>query len=186
MPMLLSFSGLLAGFRRRLQRRRRPARRSAAGQISARLPARAEARRKIRTTPGTARHRSRARRNGKLAGQARRLKDNIMLAGVPMMNGSATLEGYMPDFDATIVTRMLDAGAEIVGKAHCECLLPVRRQPHQRDRRRAQPAQDGLFGRRLVLRQRRRGGARRSRHGDRRRSGRLDPHAGLASAASTA
>ena len=34
-----------------------------------------------------------------------------MLAGVPMMNGSATLEGYVPDFDATIVTRMLDAGA---------------------------------------------------------------------------
>ena len=43
-----------------------------------------------------------------------------MLAGVPMMNGAATLEGYMPDFDATIVTRILDAGGEIVGKAHCE------------------------------------------------------------------
>ena len=24
-----------------------------------------------------------------------------MLAGVPMMNGAATLEGYMPEFDAT-------------------------------------------------------------------------------------
>ena len=48
------------------------------------------------------------------------LKDNIMLAGVPMMNGSSTLEGYVPDFDATIVTRMLDAGAEIAGKVHCE------------------------------------------------------------------
>jgi amidase len=43
-----------------------------------------------------------------------------MLAGVPMMNGSSTLEGFVPDFDATIVTRMLDAGAEIVGKTHCE------------------------------------------------------------------
>src|SRR6185312_8976738 len=31
-----------------------------------------------------------------------------------------TLEGYTPDFDATIVTRMLDAGAEIAGKVHCE------------------------------------------------------------------
>ena len=36
------------------------------------------------------------------------------------MNGSATLEGYQPDMDATIVTKLLDAGATIVGKAHCE------------------------------------------------------------------
>ena len=58
--------------------------------------------------------------SGKLKGKIVALKDNIMLAGVPMMNGSATLEGYVPDFDATIVTRMLDAGAEIAGKVHCE------------------------------------------------------------------
>ena len=57
---------------------------------------------------------------GKLKGKRIALKDNIMLAGVPMMNGSATLEGYIPDFDATIVTRMLDAGADIAGKVHCE------------------------------------------------------------------
>ena len=57
---------------------------------------------------------------GKLKGKTVALKDNIMLAGVPMMNGSSTMEGYMPDFDATIVTRMLDAGAEIRGKVHCE------------------------------------------------------------------
>ncbi len=58
--------------------------------------------------------------SGKLKGKTIALKDNIMLAGVPMMNGSSTLEGYVPDFDATIVTRMLDAGAEIAGKVHCE------------------------------------------------------------------
>jgi amidase len=57
---------------------------------------------------------------GKLKGKTVALKDNIMLAGVPMMNGSATLEGFVPDFDAMIVTRMLDAGAEIAGKVHCE------------------------------------------------------------------
>src|SRR4029453_5652380 len=33
---------------------------------------------------------------------------------------SATLEGYVPDVDATIVERILDAGGTIVGKAHCE------------------------------------------------------------------
>src|SRR2546427_889710 len=39
-----------------------------------------------------------------------------------MMNGSAVLEGYVPDVDATLVTRILDAGGEIVGKAVCENL----------------------------------------------------------------
>ena len=57
---------------------------------------------------------------GPLAGKRVVLKDNICLAGVPMMNGSSTLEGYVPDVDATLVTRILDAGGVIVGKAHCE------------------------------------------------------------------
>src|SRR6266850_7970316 len=48
--------------------------------------------------------------SGKLAGKRVALKDNICLAGVPMMNGASTLEGYVPDVDATIVTRILDAG----------------------------------------------------------------------------
>jgi amidase len=59
--------------------------------------------------------------SGKLKDKKIALKDNIMLAGVPMMNGSATLEGYVPEFDATVVSRILDAGGEIVGKVHCEC-----------------------------------------------------------------
>ena len=57
---------------------------------------------------------------GKLKGKTVVLKDNVMLAGVPMMNGAATLEGYVPEIDATIATRLLDAGATIVGKSHCE------------------------------------------------------------------
>ncbi len=57
---------------------------------------------------------------GKLKGRTVALKDNIMVAGLPMMNGTALLEGYVPECDATVVTRLLDAGAEIVGKAHCE------------------------------------------------------------------
>ena len=59
---------------------------------------------------------------GKLKGKTVALKDSVCLAGVPMMNGSAIFEGYVPDVDATIVTRMLDAGAEIIGKATCEDL----------------------------------------------------------------
>src|SRR5437016_9130860 len=58
--------------------------------------------------------------SGKLAGKTIALKDNVSLAGVPMMNGASTLEGYTPDVDATIVTRILDAGGTIVGKTHCE------------------------------------------------------------------
>ena len=48
------------------------------------------------------------------------MKDNICLAGVPMMNGASTLEGYVPDVDATVVQRILDAGGTIVGKSVCE------------------------------------------------------------------
>lgn len=57
---------------------------------------------------------------GKLTGKTVVLKDNVCLAGVPMMNGASTLEGYTPDIDATIATRILDAGGTIVGKSHCE------------------------------------------------------------------
>ena len=60
--------------------------------------------------------------DGPLSGKRVAIKDNVCVAGVPMMNGSATLEGYIPEVDATIVTRTLDAGATIVGKAVCEDL----------------------------------------------------------------
>ena len=60
--------------------------------------------------------------SGPLAGKKVAIKDNVCVAGIPMMNGSNVLEGYVPDVDATIVTRILDAGGEIVGKAVCEHL----------------------------------------------------------------
>src|SRR5499433_2939818 len=58
--------------------------------------------------------------SGKLAGRRVALKDNVCLAGVPMMIGAGILEGYVPDVDATVVERILDAGGEISGKAVCE------------------------------------------------------------------
>lgn len=51
---------------------------------------------------------------GKLAGKTVGIKDNIAVAGVPMMNGTKLLEGYTPEFDATVVTRILDAGIVIL------------------------------------------------------------------------
>jgi amidase len=58
--------------------------------------------------------------SGKLKGKRVVVKDNICVARIPMMNGSDVLKGYVPDVDATVVTRVLDAGGEIVGKAVCE------------------------------------------------------------------
>ena len=57
---------------------------------------------------------------GPLAGKTVGVKDAICVAGVPMMNGSRVLEGFIPDIDATVVTRLLDAGATIVGKTSSE------------------------------------------------------------------
>ena len=57
-----------------------------------------------------------------LAGKTVAVKDNICVAGVPMMNGSRVLEGYVPEIDATVVTRVLEAGGTIAGKAACEDL----------------------------------------------------------------
>ena len=61
-------------------------------------------------------------RSGKLKGRTIAIKDNVCVAGVPMMNGTSVLEGYVPDIDATVVTRILDAGGQITGKAVCESL----------------------------------------------------------------
>ncbi|MEH2504022.1 hypothetical protein V1290_002833 [Bradyrhizobium sp. AZCC 1578] len=48
--------------------------------------------------------------SGALAGKKIASKENVCVAGIPMMKGSNVLEGYVPDVDATIVTRILDAG----------------------------------------------------------------------------
>lgn len=60
--------------------------------------------------------------SGPLAGKRIALKDSILLSGIPLCCGSRVLEGYLPDRDATIVTRMLDAGAEIVAKTNMDDL----------------------------------------------------------------
>ncbi|MBM3518299.1 MAG: amidase [Alphaproteobacteria bacterium] len=57
---------------------------------------------------------------GFLAGQRLGIKDAICVAGVPMANGTPLLEGYVPEVDATVVTRLLDAGATVLGKTNTE------------------------------------------------------------------
>nr|POF20045.1 amidase [Quercus suber] len=54
-----------------------------------------------------------------LAGKTVALKDNIALAGVRCTNGTEAMN-WIPTIDATIATRIMDAGAIINGKAACE------------------------------------------------------------------
>lgn len=60
--------------------------------------------------------------SGPLHGKRVAVKDNMFVADVPMMCGAAFLEGLRPEFDASVVTRVLDAGGTIAGKTVCEYL----------------------------------------------------------------
>ena len=55
--------------------------------------------------------------SGRLAGRKVGVKDNVCVAGIPMTCGSLVMKGFVPDMDATVVTRLLDAGAEITAVA---------------------------------------------------------------------
>lgn len=57
---------------------------------------------------------------GLLAGKRIAIKDNICVASLPMQNGGALAGDYIPEIDATVVSRILAAGGEIVGKTSCE------------------------------------------------------------------
>ncbi len=79
--------------------------------------------------------------SGPLAGMRVGIKDTVSVAGVPLMNGSRVMEGFVPQTDATVVSRLLDAGAVIAGKTassdfsfssggHTSAYGPVR-NPHR-------------------------------------------------------
>jgi amidase len=53
---------------------------------------------------------------GLLAGKTVSYKDHIAVAGMPMSFGAFALEGFIPDFDATVVTRVLQEGGTVIGK----------------------------------------------------------------------
>ena len=53
---------------------------------------------------------------GLLTGKTVSYKDHIAVAGIPMSFGSFALEGFIPDFDATVVNRVLKEGGTIIGK----------------------------------------------------------------------
>ena len=53
---------------------------------------------------------------GLLSGKTVSLKDHIAVAGIPESFGAFALDGFVPDYDATVVQRSLEAGATVTGK----------------------------------------------------------------------
>lgn len=84
--------------------------------------------------------------DGPLAGLSVGIKDNVAVAGVPMTCGSPLLTDppFVPNRDATVVSRLLNAGARIIGKTNMDefafggsadsLRLRMAYNPHDRER----------------------------------------------------
>ena len=57
---------------------------------------------------------------GPLAGVPIALKDNMCTRGIPTTCSSRILDGWKPPYDATIVTKLHDAGAIVIGKTNLD------------------------------------------------------------------
>jgi aspartyl-tRNA(Asn)/glutamyl-tRNA(Gln) amidotransferase subunit A len=57
-------------------------------------------------------------RDAPLAGVPLGVKDLFCIEGVPTQSGSKILEGYRPPYTATVVGKLLDAGATLLGKTN--------------------------------------------------------------------
>ncbi len=55
-----------------------------------------------------------------IAGVPLALKDIVVQKGVPTTAGSKILQGWLPPYDATVTTRLLDAGVVILGKTNLD------------------------------------------------------------------
>jgi aspartyl-tRNA(Asn)/glutamyl-tRNA(Gln) amidotransferase subunit A len=57
---------------------------------------------------------------GPLAGVPIGIKDVLTMTGSPATAGSKILKGYLPPYDATVVTKLEAAGAVLLGKLNCD------------------------------------------------------------------
>ncbi len=60
------------------------------------------------------------RHQGPLAGVPVAIKDNICTRGMPTTAASRMLKSFVPPYDATVIDRLQDAGAVIIGKTNCD------------------------------------------------------------------
>ena len=58
--------------------------------------------------------------DGPLSGKAVAIKDNLCIQGWPTTAGSRILENFVPPYTATVVERLLQAGARLVGKTNLD------------------------------------------------------------------
>lgn len=58
--------------------------------------------------------------HGPLAGIPIAIKDNICVRGMQASCGSKILAGYHPPYNATVVERLIKAGAVVIGKTNCD------------------------------------------------------------------
>ena len=65
-------------------------------------------------------HIDRTRPQSPLAGVPIAIKDNMCTRGLPTTASSRMLEGYVPPYDATVITRLQGAGAIVIGKTNCD------------------------------------------------------------------
>jgi aspartyl-tRNA(Asn)/glutamyl-tRNA(Gln) amidotransferase subunit A len=69
---------------------------------------------------GPAKDRSDGSARGELAGVPIAIKDLFCTEGVPTTAGSKILESYRPPYTATAVRKLMDAGAEVLGKTNMD------------------------------------------------------------------
>src|SRR5687767_15632035 len=68
--------------------------------------------------------------DGPLSGKTLAVKDNVAVAGVPMMNGSRTVEGFIPRRDATVRSEEHTSELQSLAYLVCRLLLEKKKKIH--------------------------------------------------------